>query len=85
MATPAPEAAAPVIPAPAPMLPAPVLLATLTAQLGPLPPGTYVVHLHTTCNGGPAYHITTIGFVRGGEPMRQAGIVDFHSSLDQLC
>ncbi|HEX6348214.1 MAG TPA: hypothetical protein VF160_02350 [Candidatus Dormibacteraeota bacterium] len=57
----------PVVEAPAVTVPAPAPApASLTATLGPLAPGTYTVHLHTICNGGPAFHITTIGFVRVG-------------------
>ena len=65
VAPPAPpviEAPAVTAPAPAPAPPP----ATLTAALGPLAAGTYTVHLHTICNGGPAFHITTIGFVTVG-------------------
>ena len=70
-----PEPAAPVIAAPA--IAAAAAPADLTVTLGPLAPGTYTVHLHTICNGAPAFHITTLGFVRGGQPMLTLPAADF--------
>jgi len=73
-APPQATAAPDVMPTPAIAAPAPVIAVPeappgqMSVGLGPLAPGTYTVHLHTICNGGPAFHITTIGFVQASRP-----------------
>jgi hypothetical protein len=75
MATPLPDEAVPA--APVILAPAPALPAQMTVSLGALAPGTYTVHLHTICNGGTAFHITTLGFVNASEPVLTLPAGDF--------
>src|SRR5205814_4523644 len=76
MPTPQADLAAPVIAAPA-RPQAPAVPTQMTVSLGALGAGTYTVHLHTICNGGTAFHITTIGFVSGSQPVLTLPAADF--------